>query len=433
MNENIKLKEKIGYAMGDTASNLIFGLVSSYSPIFFTDVALLPVGLITTLLLVARVWDAVNDPMMGVLVDRSNMKWGKYRTWFVFLPVPLLVAVVATFTVPDIGTTGKVVFAFIAYNILMMLYTAINVPYGALITTITADSSQRISFSSIRTLGATLGSLIVSGTALSLVAFFGKGDDARGYMLTAGFFGIIAVLLFYFLFFTVKERVKAETSREKGLGKDLLVVVKSPVWLLFFFMVFMVFGNMFMRISSTTYYFIYVAGRPDLIGIFFMIVTLVQIPGAILVNLLSKVMNRKKIFYFCGISSAVVFAGCYFVRNLVLFFVLEALGGILITMLIPLLAATIGDIADYFVKEKNIKAGGVISASMTLSNKLSLSIAGVLVGGLMSAAGYIPNTQQSAVSMGVINANMTIIPAVFSILFLIIAFFFPLKEGEKNS
>ncbi|MFR1372770.1 MAG: MFS transporter [Eisenbergiella massiliensis] len=175
-------------------------------------------------------------------------------------------------------------------------------------------------------------------------------------MLTAGFFGIIAVLLFYFLFFTVKERVKAETSREKGLGKDLLVVVKSPVWLLFFFMVFMVFGNMFMRISSTTYYFIYVAGRPDLIGIFFMIVTLVQIPGAILVNLLSKVMNRKKIFYFCGISSAVVFAGCYFVRNLVLFFVLEALGGILITMLIPLLAATIGDIADYFVKEKKYKS-----------------------------------------------------------------------------
>lgn len=123
--------------MGDTASNMIFGLISSYSLMFFTDVAMLPIGIITTLLLLSRIWDTVNDPVMGMLSDRIELKWGKYRSFFLILPILLAAALVLTFFSPGLGTTGKLVYTFIAYNALMMLYTAINVPYGALITTMT--------------------------------------------------------------------------------------------------------------------------------------------------------------------------------------------------------------------------------------------------------------------------------------------------------
>lgn len=434
--DKITILEKIGYASGDFASNIIFGLVSSYSLIFFTDVAMLPIGIITTLLLVSRIWDAVNDPVMGILADRSKLKWGKYRSFFLILPIPLAAALVFTFVSPGTGTMGKLIYTFLAYNILMMLYTAINVPYGALITTMTDNPKERVSFSSIRTFGACLGNLVVSGSALALVNFFGKGDQSKGYLCTAVFFALLSSALFYFLFFTVKERITdIPVTKNKNIRSETFQILKSPTWIVFFLMVFMAFGNMFARISSTTYYFIYVVQRPDLIGLFFMFVTLVQVPGAIVANLASKVYTRKKILLMAAGLSVVVHTICFFlnVGNIVSIFVLHAIGGISITVLIPLLAATIGDISDYFSKEKGINAAGVISASMTLSNKFSLSITGACIGGLMAAAGYIPNGAQNSGTIQIIKAGMSLIPAVFSVLFIIMVLIFPLKNGMQEA
>lgn len=429
----VSIMEKIGYASGDTANNLIFGMLSSYALVFFTDVALLPVGIVTTLLLLARVWDAVNDPLMGVITDRLNPKNGKYRPYFLILPIPLAVLFVLTFTMPSGGTAVKLIYAFIIYNLLMMTYTAINVPYGALITTITSDPGQRIGFSSVRTLGAAVGNLIVSGTALYFVNLFGKDNAKKGYLYTAMLFAALAVILFYFLYFNVKEHVRPEPATKTSIGKNLSTIIRSPIWLLYFLMVFMVFGNMFSRISSTTYFFMYVVQRPDLIGIFFSCVTLVQILGAIMANTLSKVLSKKKVLLLSGSISVVIYTSLFFinVQNIFLLFVLHIVGGTLVTMNIPLMGATVGDIADYFASEKGIQAAGVVSASVTFSNKLSLSFFSAIVGWLLAVTGYIPNEIQNVQTLVVIKAAMSLIPAACSMIFLAGVLSFPLFKQQK--
>ncbi|WP_373266858.1 MFS transporter [Hungatella hathewayi] len=434
-NSHIKVcfREKIGYAAGDTANNLIFGMLSSYALVFFTDVALLPVGIVTSLLLLARVWDAVNDPLMGVITDRLNPRTGKYRPYFLILPIPLAILFVLTFTTPPGGTTIKLIYAFVMYNLLMMTYTAINVPYGALITTITNEPGQRIDFSSVRTLGAAVGNLIVSGSALYFVNLFGKDDTKKGYLYTAMLFGLLSVLLFYFLYFNVKEHVRPEPAPKTGIGKNLMTILKSPVWLLFFLMVFMIFGNMFSRISSTTYYFIYVVHRPDLIGLFFSCVTLVQILGALLANCLSKIMARRKILLLSGTVCVVIYTSLFFVnvQNIILLFVLHIIGGTFVTLNIPLMGATVGDIADYFSIREGIQAAGVVSASVTFSNKLSLSFFSAIVGWFLAFTGYVPNEMQNAQTLGVMNAAMSLIPAICSIVFMIGVMSFPLFKQQK--
>ncbi|WP_372936971.1 MFS transporter, partial [Seonamhaeicola sp.] len=148
--ENISIKEKIGFSLGDTASNLVWQTLMIFQLYFYTDVFGLPAAVVGTMFLITKIWDSINDPIMGVIADRTNTKWGKFRPYILWLALPFALFGVLTFTTPDFSLTGKIIYAYVSYTLMMMVYTAINIPYSALMGVISASPSQRASFSQYR-------------------------------------------------------------------------------------------------------------------------------------------------------------------------------------------------------------------------------------------------------------------------------------------
>lgn len=217
----LSFKEKVGFSLGDMASNLYFQTFILFLPIFYTDVFGIPAAAMGTMMLVTRIWDAVNDPVMGMIADRTRTRWGKFRPYILSFALPLAVLGVLTFTTPDFGSTGKLVYAYATYMLLMMIYTAINVPYSALMGVITPNSMERTEVSSFRFVAAFGGQVIVGAATLGLVDYLGGGDETLGWQLTMVIYGILAVALLFGTFYLTKERVAPEKEIRNKVTHDL--------------------------------------------------------------------------------------------------------------------------------------------------------------------------------------------------------------------
>ena len=176
INENISIKEKIGFSLGDTASNLVWQTLMIFQMYFYTDVFGISAAVVGTMFLITKIWDSINDPIMGIISDRTNTKWGKFRPYILWLALPFAFAGVLAFSTPDFGLTGKIIYAYVTYTLMMMIYTAINIPYSSLMGVISASPKQRASFSQYRFMFAFSGGLLVQALTLPMVNTFG-GDN----------------------------------------------------------------------------------------------------------------------------------------------------------------------------------------------------------------------------------------------------------------
>ncbi|CAM5184536.1 MFS transporter [Alishewanella longhuensis] len=200
-------KEKMAYGLGDTASNIIFQTVMLFLTFFYTDIFGISPAVVGTLFLVVRIIDAITDPLMGALADKTQSRFGQYRPYLLYLALPFGLISVLAFTTPDLSPTGKMWYAFTTYTLLMLAYTAINIPYSALGGALTADPSERVSVQSYRFVFGMLGGLLVTACTLPLVAWFGQGDQAKGYQLTIAAMSLLGVVLFVLCFLGTRERV----------------------------------------------------------------------------------------------------------------------------------------------------------------------------------------------------------------------------------
>jgi glycoside/pentoside/hexuronide:cation symporter, GPH family len=225
------IQEKLGYACGDVASVLYYRTVALFLPIFYTDVFGLAPAAFALMLLVTRFWDVANDPIMGIIADRTQTKHGKYRPWLRWMALPWIVAGVALFTVPDLGPTGKLIYAYITFTFYQMTYTAVNIPYGSLLGVISPVPGDRTVLASFRFYGAYTGDLIVKGTMIYLIAFFGAGDEAAGYQRTVLFYGLLAAGFFLITFHSTRERVLPPPGQKMDIRKDLSELVRNGPWL----------------------------------------------------------------------------------------------------------------------------------------------------------------------------------------------------------
>jgi GPH family glycoside/pentoside/hexuronide:cation symporter len=191
----ISFKEKVGYGLGDTASNLYFQMFINFLLFFYTDVFGIPAAAAGTMMMVTRFWDAVNDPMMGIIADRTKTRWGKFRPYLLWISIPIGIIGVLTFTTPDLSVTGKIVYAYITYTLMMMAYTAINIPYSALMGVLSPNTLERTSISTYRFFLAFFGGLIVLGFTLPLVKLFGGDNQAVGFPLTMAVYGVLGAIL----------------------------------------------------------------------------------------------------------------------------------------------------------------------------------------------------------------------------------------------
>jgi GPH family glycoside/pentoside/hexuronide:cation symporter len=441
----LSIFEKISYGFGDLASVLYWQTFMWYFTYFYTDVFLIPAAAAATMFLVSRIWDGINDPVMGMIADRTKTKWGKFRPYMLWLCVPFAVMGVLTFTVPDFDESGKLIWAYVTFFGIMMLYTAINIPYTALLGVISPDSNERTSVSSIKFMFAFAAGIIVSATLLPMVSTLGAGDDAKGWQLSFVIYGIAAIIFFLISFKGTRERVQPPKSQKPDIKKDLLELVTNQPWLILLATTITFILFVAVRGSVTVHYFKYFVGtqevqlpfvNPDtysfewITSAYNTIGQISSLLGVLVVTFIANRIGKKKtftIFFFIAIFSTGII---YWLdaNQLGLLFFFQFTGSITGGPLSVLLWAMYADTADYAEWKKGRRATGLIFSASTMSQKFGWAFGAYLALMLMSQVGFQPNEAQSADSLDGLVALFSIIPACLGFLSIIILYFYPLND-----
>ena len=258
----ITLKEKIGYGFGDAASSMFWKLFGSYLMIFYTDVFGLPAAVVGSMFLITRIWDSLFDPIVGMVADRTDTRWGKFRPYLLFLAIPFAVIGVFTFFTPGLDYTGKVIYAYVTYSLMMMVYSAINVPYASLLGVMSPNQKDRNVLSTFRMTFAYIGSFVTFLLFMPLVNYFSNGSNAvedqqRGWFMAVIVIAVMCAILFFMCFSFTKERVKPIKQEKTPLLDDLRDLIKNKPWwiLLGAGVAALVFNSI--RDGATVYYFKY--------------------------------------------------------------------------------------------------------------------------------------------------------------------------------
>ncbi len=441
----LKMTEKLAYGFGDLASVLYWQTFMLYLTFFYTDVFLIPAGVASTMFLLSRIWDGVNDPLMGIIADRTETRWGKFRPFLLWLCVPFAVVGVLTFTVPDFGMTGKLIWAYTTFILIMMLYTAINIPYTALLGVISPNSLERTTVSSIKFLFAFSAGIIVSATLLPMVKAFGNGNDARGWQLSFVVYGIAAVIFFLITFKGTRERVRPPKDQKSSVKKDLYELVTNGPWLILLAttITFILFVGV--RSSVTAHYFKYVIGQQQvtlpflgaraysfetLVSAFNTIGQVSSFVGVVLVSWIARLVGKKRAFVIMFIISIVSTAAFYVltVEQLSLIFLMQILGSLTGGPLSVLLWAMYADTADYGEWKRGRRATGLVFSASTMSQKFGWAFSAFLVLRLMSQVGFEANKAQSPESLHGLLLLFSLIPAGLGILSVLLVLIYPLNE-----
>ena len=257
LSQKLSIREKIGFSLGDGAANFIFQTIMLLQLSFYTDTFGISAVAAGALFLVGRLWGAAVDPVMGAIADRTETKWGKFRPWILWTAVPFGIIGFLAFITPDLSLTGKLVYAYITYILLMTVYSMNNIPYSALSGVITGDMKQRTSLFSVRFVVVCLATIAIQGFALPMVNHFGKGDSAKGYGITMGIFAFLAMLFFFITFFTTKERIKPDPRQQTSLKEDIASLFKNKPWVVMFVVFVMMFVFLAIRNGNLLYFFRY--------------------------------------------------------------------------------------------------------------------------------------------------------------------------------
>jgi GPH family glycoside/pentoside/hexuronide:cation symporter len=441
--QKLSLLEKIGYSLGDSAANFIFQTVMMFLMIFYTDVLGISGFVAGWIFLATRIFDAVNDPMMGAVADRTNTRWGKFRPWILITAIPFGIIGVLMFTAPNFSSTGKVIYAFVTYNLMMIMYTINNVPYCAMTGVLTGDSVERTVLSQYRFIFAMLATLVVQSFAMDLVKFFGNGNQAKGFQMTMMVFCSFAVLFFIITFFTTKERVKPDPKQKTSLRTDIKDLVFNPAWLAIVFLTVSIFITLALRGAMIPYYFKYYVDReailrhfkgPEEVLRYFnmlgMIITLVCI---LLAKPLSVRFGKRNTFLVCLFLTAVFATAFIFLPRdaIALMFIFNILYSACYAPTIPMLWAMMADVADYGEWKTGRRATGMTFSATTFGLKMGLALGGAITGWLLSYYGYVANQEQTEFALKGIRWMMSIYPAIPFFIGVGLLFFYKITKHTE--
>jgi GPH family glycoside/pentoside/hexuronide:cation symporter len=431
--QKLSVKEKIGYSLGDSAANFIFQTVLMFLMFFYTDVFGISAAVAGTLFLITRIWDAVNDPMMGAIADRTRTRWGKFRPWVLWTAIPFGIIGVLTFTTPNISTTGKIIYAFVTYNLLMMIYTANNIPYSALMGVLTGDSIERTGLASYRFIFAMLAAFVVQVLTLPMIKFLGKGNRSLGYQLTMSVFCALAVIFFFITFFSTKERVQPDPKQKTSLKRDLADLMKNGPWITIFFMTIFIFVNLALRGSVLLYYFTYYVKREDLFSWFNMCGMTVTILGIFLSKPLAVRFGKRSTFGVCLFLTAFFTVLFIFLppNAIALMFVCQILISLSYAPTIPMLWAMMADCADYSEWKTGRRATGMTFSAATFGLKFGLALGGFISGWLLTLFGYVAGAEQTVTTLGGIRMMISIFPAIPFFIGVVVLFFYKINKGME--
>lgn len=432
---NLSMSTKVSYGLGDMASQFVWSFISSYLMIFYTDVALLPTAAISMIFLIARVWDAINDPIMGAIAERTRTKYGRFRPYLLYGTPFLIIFYILCFTAPDFSgnMTIKVIYAAVTYIGLGMLYTAVNLPYGALMTVMSKNSKDRSDLSTYRMLGSNIGGLILSAISLPLILYFGKGDQAKplGYTMTAVILSLAALPMFYIVFWKCKEVVQVpKQSTAVPVIKSFKACINRPFLCLFALNSLALVGK-FGQAGVAMYYYRYVLQRSDLAALLMVLLNGATALGIFLFARLSNRFGKKMTTIVSFLLAGVFQIAIYFVSydNIPMVMILTVCTG-LTRFGLPVATAMLADVIDYTEDKTGIRPDGTAYSVYSFGTKLSSALVGSVGVVLLAKVGYVANAVQSAEAMQGINMVVNVLPGACWLIALIPLVLYNLSEEK---
>ncbi|AIQ24906.1 MFS transporter [Paenibacillus sp. FSL H7-0737] len=434
MNENqMPWRERISYGLGDTASNLIFQMTTLYLMYFYTDVFGLNPGAVAVVFLVARVIDAIVEPFIGVMIDRTQTKWGKCRPYFLWLAVPFSLTAVLMFLTPDFGDTGKLVYAYISYTVLGIMYSGINLPLSAILPSLTSNSNERTVINTVRMIFAVIGVVTVSAGTMPLVKAFGGGDQAKGFLVTMILFSSIALLLFLNMFANTKERVKAIDEKPLPMREGVKALKGNVPWLIMLLMSLFLWITTSIQGQTSIYYMTYYMKKPELIPIVNSM-QLLMIFSMVIAPFVVKKIGKRNTIIMGSVVSIIGYLIAITGGNALSIPVL--LAGLLISGLgmgvgAGLIFAMMADTVDYGEWKSGVRAQGLLYSAASFGVKVGMGLGGALGGVILSMGGYVANsTAQSESALAAISFNYLWAPIIGQIIMITLLLFYRLDKDQ---
>lgn len=446
------LKEKIGYGFGDMSSSMFWKIFSYYLPFFYSNVFGLSFSDAALLLLVTRIWDAVSDPMMGLIADRTRTRWGKYRPYLLWMAAPFSICGILLFTTPDFDYAGKLIWAYVTYILMMTVYTGINVPYGSMLGVMTDDSDEKTVFSSFRMFFAYGGSFIALSAWQPLCDLFQSHmgvSVATSWQFSMTAIAIACFILFICCFAMTRERIK--TISTVSIGADFKALLSNAPWWLLIGAALS--SNLFntVRGSAVAYFFADIIG-PDMslvafgikilfyAGLFLSIGEVANMVGVALTVPITHLLGKKTTYIFTNVELVVLSVGFFFVPctpgGYWTMLILQILISICTGILSPLVWSMYADVSDYAELKYKTASTGLIFSSSSMAQKFGSAFGGAAVMWLLGGMGYIaatptmPNPVQTPEAIRCLRWLMSFIPAGVALFAIVVVYFYPLTTKK---
>ena len=426
-----KWGKRIGYGIGDLGCNLVFSTMASYLMVFYTDVFGITAAAAGTMMLVTKFIDALTDTGMGLIVDRTHTKWGQGRPYFVLGAIPFAVFTFMTFYIPDFGSRGKLIWAYVTYCLLCTAYTVVNIPLNTIVPRLTSDVNERNILVSTRMVCAMAGTAIVMTITAPLVKFFGGGNEAKGYLVTMTIYGIVAMLIFFVTFASTKEVVPPAVEQHKTSLRESLKGLTGQAWILFLLNLFY-FSLYVVRNTTVLYYFKYNLGRSEWLSLVGILGILSGLPMLLVLPALEKKYSKRSLMF---VSAALYIAG-----DLLIFVGKNSAACLLVGLVVTGLGiygifgvtfAMQPDVIDYSEYKKNSSIAGLIAAFQGFFVKGGMGLTSFIIGAFLKKGGYVANAVQSEQALSCIELCFIWIPVVLCLIIAGLTYFYkldPIRE-----
>lgn len=432
----LSTREKFCYGIADFADTAVFTALSSYIVIFWTDIAGIAAATTGTIILVSKLWDAINDPLMGHIVDKTNTKYGKARPYFKWMPIPFALTAILVFTAPNLSATAAVLYALITYILVTSMYTTLNIPFGVLGAKMTDNQVERSRLNVWRNAFGQIGGIVASSLMLPIALLLGNGNYKIGAPLAMACFLAFALIIYRITFLNCKERVGSvkDTTvheQEEPLPKRLKVLFKNRAWRISFLTQGSAWIGQGASNTAMAYYAIYVLDKPALVPVFLTITPLFNLIGMLLFTSRFTIMFGKvKTMLMCSLASGTLLLLLFAIPDSNIFLILTvfAISQFCAGPNKSLIFAMFADSIEYGEYKTGVRLEGLTYAGGTMGCKIGSGLAGAIVGFVLSATGYIPDTAQSESVILGIKSLVFILPAIS---FFIIAFLMFINDLDK--
>ena len=426
----VSIREKICYAMGDAAANIAWRGVAAFLFIVYTDEFGLNPAAVGTLMLIARFGDGVSDIAMGIVADRTKTRYGKYRPWMLWSALPLGVMLSMMFTCPEsLSMTGRLVYAYVTYIVFTLVYTAQGIPYGALLSVMSADDRERTSIGSYKMVGAFAGGMAVQGLLIVLKDYF------HSYTIPIYILSAVLVVLMPITFFGTRERVDPPKEQENDLWADLKQLFVNVPWivLLIVSLLYNVYNSV--KQGITIVYFTHYVNRELLCATYMTVLMLASIVGAGITSPLARRFGKRNLFVGALVVSGVVNSLLWFcgASDVSLIFTLGILSELFAAIFPTLCFVMLGDMADYSEWVNGRRATGLIYSATSFAMKFGGGIAGLIIGVVLARYGYDGKVAESIQgALPGIKMLMSWIPGVLAVGTAVIMTLYPITTSKMD-